>query len=136
MGRTKGLSPTQRTLRALREEGYISEIVEKWNPFGGAPKPGGGHTGIRQDLFGVFDILSITPTGIEGVQVCGSDFAAHDRKILASEHAAAWLRVGATISLWGWRKVKAKRGGALMVWRPRIKWYSLSEFPGSNGTTS
>jgi hypothetical protein len=42
----KGLSPTQRTLRALRDQGRICGIVERWNQFVGPH-------GIRQDLFGL-----------------------------------------------------------------------------------
>jgi hypothetical protein len=33
----KSLSPTQRTLRALRERGLVCAIVEKWNPHETAP---------------------------------------------------------------------------------------------------
>ena len=118
----KGLSITQRTLRALRQEGYLCGIVERFlshvGPFG-----------IHQDLFGIFDIIGIMPKGICGIQSCpGSGFAAHDRTILESEFSPEWLKAGGHIELWGWRKVKKKRGGKQMVWRPRLKVYSLGDF--------
>jgi len=36
-------SPTQRTLKKLRDEVYLAQVVEKWNAF----------AKIRQDLFGI-----------------------------------------------------------------------------------
>ena len=118
----KGLSITQRTLRALRQEGYICGIVERFlshvGPFG-----------IHQDLFGIFDIIAIMPRGICGIQSCsGSKFTEHDRTILESEFSLEWLKAEGHIELWGWRKVKAKRGGKQMIWKPRLKVYSLKDF--------
>lgn len=118
----KGLSLTQRTLRRLREGGYICGMVERFLPHAG---PHGKH----QDLFGIFDIIGIMPKGICGIQSCsGSKFAAHDRTILRSEFAPEWIKAGGHIELWGWRKVKAKRGGKLMIWEPRWKEYVLGDF--------
>ena len=42
---SKGLSNTQRTLRALRQEGYICGMVERFNPYGGVLLPGGRRSG-------------------------------------------------------------------------------------------
>jgi len=53
------LSNTQRTLRALEQQGYISGIVEKFNPYA-------GHYGKRIDLFNFIDIISIMPKGKAG----------------------------------------------------------------------
>ena len=117
----KGLSNVQRTLRYLEQQGYISGIVERFNRYA-------GKFGIRQDLFGIFDLISIMPTGISGVQVCGSDFSAHNRKILENEVAPEWLKAGGSILLIGWRKVLKKRGGKLKIWSPRIKEYALEDF--------
>ena len=107
-------SNTQRTLRALRQEGYICAIAEKWNPYVGPH-------GIRQDMFGIFDVIAIKPIGICGVQSCGQDFKKHKRKILESEYALEWLKAGGTIEIYGWRKIKLKRGGKAMRWAPRIE---------------
>lgn len=115
------LSPTQRTLRQLREEGYICGIVERFNPYA-------GEHGKRQDLFGFIDIIAIKHDAICGIQSCGSDFPKHNKRILENEFALKWLKAKGHIELWGWRKVKHKRGGKLMVWRPRVKVYSLKDF--------
>jgi len=121
----KGLSNTQRTLRGLRQEGYIAGIVERWNPYA-------GKYGVRQDLFGVIDIIAIKHNAICGIQSCGSDFAEHNRKILANEFVPEWLKAGGHLELWGWRKVKLKKGGKAMRWRPRVKVYRLEDFDGNN----
>lgn len=118
----KGLSLTQRTLRSLRQEGYLCGMVERFLSHVGP-------YGIHQDLFGIFDIIGIMPKGICGIQSCaGSGFAAHDRTILESEYSPEWLKAGGHIELWAWRKVKMKRGGKQMIWRPRLKVYSLEDF--------
>jgi len=119
----KGLSCTQRTLRQLRQEGFICGIVERFNPYA-------GKFGVRQDLFGIIDIIAIKHDAICGIQSCGSDFAEHNRKILENEFAPEWLKAGGDLELWGWRKIKIKRGGKAMVWRPRVKAYGLEEFNG------
>ena len=116
-----GLSPTQRTLRWLRQQGMIAGIVERWNQYAGSH-------GIRQDLFGFIDIIALDAGSILAIQSCGSSFAAHDKKILTNEVAPEWLKSGGRIQLIGWRKVKKKRGGKLMVWKPRIKEYKLLDF--------
>ena len=48
-------SPTQRTLKRMRDSGdyKLVQVVEHWNPFGR----------VRQDLFGIGDILGISITG-------------------------------------------------------------------------
>jgi len=117
----KGLSPTQRTLRALRQEGYLCGMVERFLPHAG---PFGKH----QDLFGIFDIIGIMPKGICGIQSCGNSFAAHNRTILESEFSLEWLKAGGHIELWAWRKVKMKKGGKQMVWRPRVKIYDTKDW--------
>ncbi len=117
----KGLSPTQRTLRSLRQEGYIVGIVERFNPYA-------GKFGITQDLFGIIDIIAIKHDAICGIQSCGQAFAAHNRKILESEFAVEWLKVGGHLELWGWRKVKLKKDGVAMRWRPRVRVYGLKDF--------
>jgi hypothetical protein len=114
---SKGLSPVQRTMRALRERGAICAVVEKWNAYGGPH-------GIRQDLFGIIDIIVLDPSrGVVGVQACGSDFKAHLDKLLTERHqeTSDWLMTpGTHLELWGWRKIHARRGGKAMVWRPRV----------------
>lgn len=110
------LSPTQRTLRELRNQGRICGIVERFNQHAGP-------FGIRQDLFGFIDIIALDPErGIIGVQSCGQAFSEHYRKITEERYQECfeWLRCGGKVELWGWRKVKLKRGGKAMRWSPRV----------------
>lgn len=112
----RGLSPTQRTIRALKDQGMICGSVEKFNPYV-------GEHGIRQDLFGFIDIVALdTSKGIIAIQSCGQSFSAHRNKLLEERNDAVyeWLRCGGKIELWGWRKVKLQRGGKALRWRPRI----------------
>ena len=109
------MSPTQRTLKAMKEQGRICGIVERFNAHVGPH-------GIRQDLFGFIDIIAIDPEqGIVAIQSCGQDFSGHVRKITneRNENAFEWLKY-APCELWSWRKVKLKRGGKAMRWSPRI----------------
>lgn len=111
------LSPTQRTIRALRDQGMVCGIVERFNPYVGPH-------GIRQDLFGCIDIIALDPErGVIGVQSCGQDFAGHRRKMLEErcQEVTDWLATPGTVfEVWGWRKLKLKRGGKAMRWRPRL----------------
>ena len=57
------------------------------------------------------------------VQCCSTDFAAHRAKIIedCAEPAMQWLQCGGAIEVWGWRKIKVRRGGKAMRWSPRIE---------------
>lgn len=115
----KGLSPTQRTLRNLRQQGAICGIVEHWNSF----------ACIRQDLFGFIDLICLLPDrGIVAVQCCSTDHAKHKQKILDNEVAPEWLKSGGKIEIWSWRKTKVKRGGIAVRWTPRVEEITLKEF--------
>lgn len=118
------MTPTQRTLRELRDQGRSYGRVERF-----VQRPGQPH-GIRIDLFGFIDIIVLDPErGIVGVQSCGQDFASHYRKITqeCADLACEWLLCGGKIELWGWRKVKLKRGGKAMRWQPRVADISLKD---------
>lgn len=113
-------SHMERTLKALRDQDCLCDIVERFchNKFVG------GH-GHRSDLYHLFDVLALCPhrKSIIGVQVCGADFAAHYRKI-TQEYAAnarLWLECNGTIEIWSWRKLLVKRGGKLRTWQSRVK---------------
>lgn len=96
------------------------------------PKHPGG--GFRRDLFGFIDLIVLDREhGIVGIQACGQDFKAHLDKIMDSEcteFVIEWLKCRGLLELWGWRKVKLKRGGKAMVWRPRIQQITLDDFQG------
>ena len=107
-----------RTLKLLREQGYYPWIVESYNAF----------SGQRKDLYRVIDLVFLTPKKTVGVQVCGADFSSHIKKMLEDEafNTYHWLRTQHNeLILIGWRKVKKKRGGKLMVYRPRVGIISL-----------
>lgn len=117
------MTPTQRTLKALKEHygPWSCGIVERWIP----------RAQVRKDLFGIIDIIvTVEGKGILGVQSTGQDFAGHHKKLTEEkpEECARWLKAGGMLELWGWRKLKVKRGGKAMVWKPRIKVYTLTDF--------
>ena len=116
------MTPTQRTLAAMREQGRVCGIVEKFNSFVGPH-------GIRQDFLGFIDIICVDPVqGIVAVQSCGQDWSDHVRKMLEerNENMFAWIK-HAPIELWAWRKVKLKRGGSAERWMPRVGDVKLME---------
>lgn len=93
-----GKSPTQRSLEKLRAEGYLCQIVERWNP----------HVRIRQDLFGIGDILAIREGETLLVQTTSrGNVAARVTKIQESEHLDKILAAGWKITVHGWGKLKA-----------------------------
>ena len=119
------LSPTQRTIRELRNQGRLCGIVERF-----ISNTSFGH-GIRSDLFHIFDIVALdSARGIIGIQTCGSDFAAHLRKMTEEYggNTIEWLKCGGVAELWSWRKCSYKRGGKLKVWKHRIKEITLEDF--------
>jgi hypothetical protein len=123
----KGLSPTQRTLRELRAIGRLVDVCERWmiNP----RHPAGG---FRKDMFGFLDLIALdAERGIIGIQSCSTDYKAHFDMIMDSdktENVIEWLKCGGKLELWGWRKLKLKRGGKAMRWRPRIREITLEDF--------
>lgn len=103
-------TPTQRSLKHLRDQGYLCGITEHWNSF----------IKRRQDLFGFIDIVAISPTesGVLAIQTTsGSNVSARLNKILENEYSQAWLKAGNRIVIHGW----AKRGprGKRKVWTVR-----------------
>jgi len=117
-----GISPTQRTMAKLKDQYDLVGIVERWIP---NPKHPGG--GFRKDLFGFLDIICVDRhTGIVGIQSCGQDYASHMRTIIedCKPNVMIWL-LQADLQLWAWRKLKVKRGGKAMRWKPRIAHFSL-----------
>lgn len=115
------LSPTQRTLRALRNRGLICEIVEKFISF---PSP--GH---RKDLFGIIDILALSQDGIIGIQSCGDSFGQHLQKIKETELTEEWLNTpGTSLELWAWSKRKRKLSKGYskdLYWQARVEVITL-----------
>lgn len=88
-------SPTQRSLKYMRDQGYLSQVVEKWNPW--------AH--IRQDLFGFIDIISCGNKTTIGIQTTTkSNMSARRKKIRALKEFKIWTAAGNRVQLHGWYK--------------------------------
>jgi len=120
----KELSYTQRTLRYIREQGWLADIVERFNAYA-------GKFGQRKDLFGIIDIIALGENSIIGIQsTSGQKFPEHDKKIINEPMTREWLKSGGRLILIGWRKVKLFRGSKAMRWEPRIKEYTINSLGG------
>ena|SRR5260370_22900021 len=100
----KAKSPTARSLEHLRDLGCpLVAVVEKWNP----------HAQIRQDLFGLIDVLAISAEGETiAVQCCsgsGGDAADRVRKITDSDKLPHMLNAKWRVVVHAWRKNAAGR---------------------------
>jgi hypothetical protein len=93
--RSKGKSPTARSLELLRERGYRCEVVERRIP----------HSFITKDLFGFIDIIAIKGGETLAVQTTSGDNVSHRaEKIAESETVGDVREAGWRIHIHGWRK--------------------------------
>ena len=115
-----------RTLKLLRDRGWMAAMVERWNPY----------VKIRQDLFGLFDIIALGPRdvvpgfgrNIWGVQCTSNDSVAkHIEKMRRSPNYSEWLNRGGRILVVGWAKKGAR--GERKLWTPREIELTLAEYP-------
>ena len=118
------MSPTQRSLKKLRSEGYTAWIVEKW-----VPNSPAGFKGpiLRVDVWGFGDILAVKvgEPGATLVQTTtGANLAARIHKIKGVAEAGIWLAAGNRIVAHGWRKLGAR--GERKLWECRE--VSIDEF--------
>jgi len=108
-------SPTQRSLKLLRDRGMFAYVVEKWVP----------QARKRIDVAGFGDLLAWSPvSGCVLIQTTtGSHVAARTRKILEDcrEPALAWIASGGRIVVHGWRKIRRK-------WECREVWITGPDF--------
>jgi hypothetical protein len=88
------MTPTQRSLAALRELGYLVEVVEKWNSF----------TRTRKDLWGWADLLAIRRGEVLAVQVTSEGVANRVKKVTDSETIGRVREAGVRVEVHGWRK--------------------------------
>ena len=102
------MSPTQLSLKLLRARGYRAEVVERWN----------GHAKIRQDLFGVVDILAVKAgEPIKAVQTTtATNLRARVEK--AAGFPALWRACGGAFEFHGWAKQGPR--GKRKVWGVKI----------------
>ena len=106
-------SAVPRTLKLLRDAGYVVDVVERYCAF----------SGRRSDMFGFADLLAISDNDTVAVQVCGQDFSSHIKKLTTErEHEVIrWLRgPQRKLVLIGWRKMLKKRGGVQKIFVPRM----------------
>lgn len=97
--KSKGVSPTQRSLAHMRKAGYLCDVVERRLP----------RNFVTKDLYGFIDILCIKGEDIVGVQTTsGANMAARVTKIVEHEN---WPAVCKAIRMivHGWRKNAAGR---------------------------
>ncbi len=88
-------SPTQLTLKLLRKQGYRAAVVEKWNP----------HAHIRQDLFGIIDVLAVGNRETVAVQCTSySNVSSRVNKIAESDAIGDIREAGWRVLVHGWRK--------------------------------
>lgn len=95
------VSPTQRTLKRMRDSGdyLLVKVVERWN----------AHAFKRQDLWN-FDILGISITGeTHAIQVTTyGNMNARIRKIEDSEYTPHLRDADWVLLVEGWKKVNGK----------------------------
>lgn len=91
------MSPTQRSLKYLRENGFTAEVVERWNQW----------AKVRQDLFKCIDIVALGNGETLGVQTTSySNMSARIKKIKDSEYFNELKKSGWKLVVHGWKKVK------------------------------
>jgi len=93
------MSPTARSLDALRKAGYRAAVVERYNAF----------SRMRVDLFGIFDIVAIGQGRILFVQTTtAGNMASRRTKMLGADNGAILAELaavpGAVVELHGWVK--------------------------------
>jgi len=102
------MSPTTRSLKLLRDRGYLPAVVERFNHF----------AKIRQDLYGFIDLVAIKEgtTGVLGIQTTtGSNLLKRIKKSQQRPELIVWLKAGNRFILHGWRKGGAR--GKRKTWR-------------------
>lgn len=108
---TKKTTPTQRSLKLLRSQGYLVAITERWNPF----------AKIRQDLFGFVDLLCVRDDEVLAVQTTsdsGGNASKRLIKIQALQTAKTWLSSpNRKLHIHAWAKRGAK--GKQKLWTCR-----------------
>ena len=106
---------SERTLQYFKKQGLKADKVEM---------PYNMYSKTRKDLFNIIDIIVLTDR-VLGVQACGLDVQGHVKKISENPNTIDWLKTGAGLELYAWRKVKLKRGGKAIRWKPRVIIFSI-----------
>lgn len=102
------MSPTARTLKLLRKNGFTAEVVERFNHY----------TKRRIDFLGFVDIIAINGEQTVAIQATSAgNQSSRIKKILAEPLAKEWLNGGRRLYVHGWGRYKLKRGGKAIRWR-------------------
>ena len=100
------ISPTQLSLKKLREEGYTVAVVEHWNAW----------AKIRQDLFGFIDLLALKGKEVLAVQTTtATNLNARVKKIADHENVGVVREAGWTIHVHGWHQDEKRK------WHCKVK---------------
>lgn len=93
-------TPTQRSLKHMRDQGYLCEVTERWNQW----------AKVRQDLFNFVDILCIKDGKTVAVQTTSySNISARIKKIQGLDSYPIIKSAGWEIVVHGWKKDKSGR---------------------------
>lgn len=104
------MSPTQRTLQQLRPHVLDITVAERWN----------AHAQIRQDLFGIVDVVALMEKRTLGLQCSSeSDVAKHLKAIQQNKHLENLIFAGWEVLVIAWSKVKPFPTSRVR-WRARI----------------
>jgi len=117
-------SPTQRSLKLLRQQGYVCAITEHWN----------AHAKLRQDLFGFVDVLAIGEKMLAIQTTSGSNVSKRVAKIKSIVAARAWLECGHKIYVHGWAKQGPR--GKRKTWTCREVEITLADWDGGGPTAA
>lgn len=91
------MSPTERSLKWMRDQGYFATVVERWNSF----------AGLRQDLYGIIDVLGVKPGETLAVQATSdSNVSSRVRKLSEHKSTPKLREAGWKILILGWTKGK------------------------------
>lgn len=88
------MSPTQRSLAYMRNQDYLCEVVERWNPY----------ARIRQDLYGFIDILCVGDDIVAIQTTTKSNMSARIAKIAEHENFTKVIESGMRVIVHGWYK--------------------------------
>ena len=92
-------SPTQRSLKLLRDRGYpLVQVVERWNP----------HARVRQDLFGIVDVLAVGDDIVAVQATSGSNVSKRVAKITESAALPHLRKANIRMVVHGWTKRKGR----------------------------
>lgn len=113
-------TPTSRTLARCRKLGWLAGVVERRLP-APPPKPGEKanpwRSGRTVDLFGCVDVVAIDGDGrVVWIQATSGQNVASRRDKIDAIPDVETIAAAGSLEVWGWRKLKVKRGGVAVRW--------------------